>query len=162
MYLLKKLKKTSFREYISFASANDKSTTIVRCSYGSLLESRASFDGRRTILLMFHGFLAFRKTVTELTCDRLTKSLTFFESTEHGTYVYYTIILLLPCAFNCDFVNNLSAIDRRNDIRTTHNRTFDVSKTFSEPCAVQSKKCLNDFVRRSCGSPTKSSDFYSN
>ena len=88
----------------------------MRCSYGSLLESRASFDGWRTILLMFHGFLAFRKTVAELTCERLRKSLTFFERTEHGTYVYYTIILLLPCAFNYDFVNNLSAINRRNEI----------------------------------------------
>ena len=65
---------------------------------------------------MFHGFLAIRKTVAELTCDRLTKSLTFFERTDHGTYVYYTTILLLSCAFDCDFVSNLAAIDRRHEI----------------------------------------------
>ena len=40
----------------------------MRCSYDSLLKSRASFDGRNAILRMSYGFLAICKTAFELTC----------------------------------------------------------------------------------------------
>ena len=59
---------TNRLSYIVFRSANDKYTT---CSYGILLKLRASFDCRKTILRMSHGFLAIGKTVTELTFERL-------------------------------------------------------------------------------------------
>ena len=39
----------------------------------SHLKSLASFEVRKKILQMFHGFLAIRKTVAELTCKRLAK-----------------------------------------------------------------------------------------
>ena len=46
--------------------------------------------------------------------QRLTKYWTFFGWTPHGS----TIILLLPCTFNnvSNFVSNLAATDRRQDI----------------------------------------------
>ena len=44
-------------------------------SYDSLLKSGASFDGRKAILRMSHGFLPIRKTVAELACERLAKHL---------------------------------------------------------------------------------------
>ena len=84
--------------YIFFGSANDKRTTIVRCSYVRLLKSRASFNGRKTILWMSRGCVALCKTVTVLTCEHLAKSWAFLAGTPHATYVCYTIIPQLPCA----------------------------------------------------------------
>ena len=85
----------SWELHISFhtCSANDKRTTIVRCSYDSLLKSRALFDGRNAILRMSYGFLAICKTAFELTC---------------------TITLQLSCAFYdvCDFISKIWLRDR--------------------------------------------------
>ena len=78
----------------------------MRCSYGSsFLKSCVSFDGHKAILRMSHDFLAIRKTVAELTCERLTKSRTVFGRTLHGTYLCCNTMLHLPCAFLdvCDF-----------------------------------------------------------
>ena len=57
--------------YLLFHSAKYKCTTIVWCSYSSLLNSRASCDSRKTILRMSQGFLTIQKTSGELTCDSL-------------------------------------------------------------------------------------------
>ena len=64
----------------------------MRCSYGSLLKSRASFDSRKK----FRDFLAFSKTLAELTYKPLTKSRAFFHRTPHDTYVCCSITLQLP------------------------------------------------------------------
>ena len=88
----------------------------MQCSYDSLLKSHALFDGRKTILWMSYSFLEIRKT--RPTCDRLAKSWTFFNRTRHGTYILCTIILQLSCVFHdvCDFVSNLIATDRSQEI----------------------------------------------
>ena len=57
-----------------------------------LLKWRESFNGRK----MFRDFLAFSKTLAELTGKRLTKSHAFFDWTPYDTYVCCTITLQLP------------------------------------------------------------------
>ena len=102
--------------YILFHSANDTRTTIVRYLYDSFLKLRGSLDGSKRILRISHGFLEIRKT--ELTCECLAKSWTFFDRTPYGTNVCYTIILPLPYAFHnvCNFVSSLPATDQRQEI----------------------------------------------
>lgn len=99
----------------------------MQCSYDSLLKSHASFDGRKTILCMSYSFLAIRKT--GLTCDRLAKSWTFFNRMLHGTYILCTSIQL-SCVFHdvCDFVSNLIATDRSQEIVRQKKPTSDVNK----------------------------------
>ena len=102
-----------------FCNANNKRTAIVRCSYNSILRSRASFDGRKTILWMHVSrLLAICKTVAELTGERLAKYGTFISRTLHATYVCCTIILQLSYTFydTCDFFGNMAANDRRQVI----------------------------------------------
>ena len=45
----------------------------MQCFYGSLQKSRVSFDDRKTILHLSHGFLAIQKTVAELTRESLAR-----------------------------------------------------------------------------------------
>lgn len=83
-----------------------------------------------------------------LTCDRLAKALTFFERTEQGMFIYYTIILLLLCAFNCDFVSNLAAIDGRHEIVRDKIVRLMRIKLLAHRALSSRKKNVQGFARR--------------
>lgn len=96
-------------------AVKNKSFTVNYIFYFTMqtLNARRTFGVPTTQEFLLHGCYS-KKTVSELTWEPLAKSWTFFCSTQHWTYVCFTVILQLPCAFND--ICNLDAIQCRQEI----------------------------------------------
>ena len=103
----------------------------MQCSYDSHLKSRASLDGRKTIMRMFQAFLAIPTAVASVQANLEVLNIFRPDTARRVGLPYYhpTAVLYYSIFFDvCNFVINLAATDRRT---RKNSRTSDVTESVS-------------------------------